>query len=64
MPLTIRVHEELSPNDRKKQVIGRIDDRIRQLNHFMPDFSREVQISVRAQLDFLESLRVQINDNL
>lgn len=64
MPLTIRVHEELSHDDRKKQVIGRIDGRIKQLNQFMPDFSREVQISVRAQLDFLESLRKQINDAL
>lgn len=64
MPLTIKVHEELSHNDRKKQVLGRIDARIKQLNHFMPDFSREVQISVRAQLDFLESLRGQINDVL
>ena len=59
--LNIKVHEELTHDDRKKQVLNRIDSRIRQLNNFMPDFSHEVQNSVRAELEFLESLRNQID---
>lgn len=61
MPFRIRVHEELTHDDRKKQVLDHIDRRIRQLNQFMPDFSHEGQISARAELDFLESLRDQID---
>lgn len=61
MARKINIHEELSHDDRKKQVLDRIDSRIRQLNYFMPDFSHEVQISVQAQLEFLESLRGQID---